>query len=170
MTSLIAKRFPPGAQASQGTNKVLYTIHETRSRNPYLANTYIYSSAVKSSIVGFRNKTDATIFSNILNSHRNQHGEWLKLDCDNKRSIDLYLRIQPNINPYDFVREMTCPDSLYLQQWDETQLSNYCVKYLFDLLIMTKNDNNSSFKGVLHQLEYKHSLALESFERRFTEQ
>ena len=170
MSSLIAKKIPPGAQARRDKNKVLYTIHERRSCNPYLVNTFVHSSTMKSSIVGFPNKNDANMFSNILESYRKEHGEWLKLDCENKCSLDLYLRVQSGVNIDDSECETSCPNSLYIEKWDTIQLNNYCMSSLCDLLVMTRTENNSTFKCVIHQVEYNHLHALESFERRFTEQ
>jgi hypothetical protein len=103
----------------------LYTIH--KGDNTIYANKPP-NELVMISVVSFKRREDAHLIATMLEEYKLKTGEWPPLQAEDE---NMWL---PTAN--NTLRE------LEILQWDKTELDQFCVLHIFDLITITSVDSS----------------------------
>ena len=146
MTSTISKLL-------QINRPKIYTISD-RQCKPYtiqISKSHEKPELTKTTLIAFRNETDAFEMAYLLETHKRNRNEWPNniFETATNSGFSLYGDIR-NIQNVSLVE-------LKIENWTDNTLQNYCAKNILDVLYIYELDkteqNKYTIKGQLHKIE-----------------
>jgi hypothetical protein len=139
-------------------SKKIYTVHDLQ-HNPLtlLLKSKTDSDISKTTLIGFANKQNGILVSNLLEKHKNVTKEYPKFLEDER----LYIK-KNDIISNDL-------SNLYIREWELDDLKIYCLQNILDLLRieeLIEKDFSINFKGTIFKFEAGAHIYIDIFNKK----